>query len=172
MRRRQNFTIIEILTVIVIISILTAIVLGVTHYATTKAHRTRTETRLTALELALEDCLQDRGYYPSTLSGATGRPDGPIQLGNYAPYSAVSSNEKLSEVNSGWVLNDGNFTNTQTGGLYLEGYKGGQYLDSWGRPFIYQCDGTQHNAQKFDIWSAGPDGESGTEDDITNWKVN
>ena len=172
MTRRRNFTIIEILTVIVIISILTAIVLGVTQYATTKAHRTRTETRITALELALEDCLQDRGYYPSTGNAATGTTTGPVQLGNYDPYDDESGIPLLSTVNSGWILNTSKFKNTQTDGVYLEGYKGGEYLDSWGRPFIYQCDGNQHNAQKFDIWSAGADGESGTEDDITNWKTN
>ena len=53
----------------------------------------------------------------------------------------------------------------------------GPYLDSdavpkdqWGRDFIYVCPG-KHNATSFDIMSAGPDGQAGTDDDITNWTL-
>jgi hypothetical protein len=95
-----------------------------------------------------------------------------VQLGDYADFSQP----KLSSVKSSWDLQSGQFTNRQTGGTYIEGYKGGEYLDSWGRPFLYRCENPapsgQHNKSKFDLWSAGPDGTSGTEDDITNWKAN
>jgi hypothetical protein len=91
-----------------------------------------------------------------------------VQLGNDGDFTEA----QLSTVSSSWDLNTGKFTDRQTGGTYLEGYKGGEYLDSWGRPFLYRCDGGQHNKQQFDLWSAGPDGESGTDDDITNWKNN
>jgi general secretion pathway protein G len=40
--------------------------------------------------------------------------------------------------------------------------------DTWGHPFLYQFPG-QHNANGFDISSAGPDGTAGTQDDIGNW---
>lgn len=53
----------------------------------------------------------------------------------------------------------------------------GPYLDSdtvpkdqWGRDFIYVCPG-KHNPTSFDIMSAGPDGQAGTDDDITNWTL-
>jgi len=41
--------------------------------------------------------------------------------------------------------------------------KEGALNDSWGTPFTYTKTG-----KKFKIVSAGPDGETGTEDDITN----
>lgn len=41
--------------------------------------------------------------------------------------------------------------------------KEGAINDSWGSPFTYTKTG-----KKFKIVSAGPDGETGTEDDITN----
>lgn len=41
--------------------------------------------------------------------------------------------------------------------------KEGAINDSWGTPFGYSKTG-----QKFKITSAGPDGEMGTEDDLTN----
>jgi hypothetical protein len=55
-----------------------------------------------------------------------------------------------------------------------------ELVDPWGRPFLYNAGAKQngpfnqngapkHNAGKFDLSSAGPDREHGTEDDITNW---
>jgi general secretion pathway protein G len=40
--------------------------------------------------------------------------------------------------------------------------------DPWQHDFTYVCPG-RHNTSSFDISSAGPDGQSGTEDDITSW---
>ena len=39
--------------------------------------------------------------------------------------------------------------------------------DPWGRPYTYRCPGT--NNPDYDLSSAGPDGQDGTADDITNW---
>ena len=49
----------------------------------------------------------------------------------------------------------------------------GPYLDNlpvdpWGNPYIYVFPG-RHNPNGFDIYSAGPDGKPGTDDDIGNW---
>lgn len=43
-------------------------------------------------------------------------------------------------------------------------------LDPWGEPYHYQYPGT-HNKDGYDIWSSGPDHQSGTDDDIGNWDV-
>jgi general secretion pathway protein G len=48
-----------------------------------------------------------------------------------------------------------------------------QYLDKvppdpWQHPYIYECPG-RHNPNGFDLSSAGPDGQAGTDDDIGNW---
>jgi len=39
-------------------------------------------------------------------------------------------------------------------------------IDPWGNPYQYRTPGTGEN-KDFDLWSMGPDGKSGTEDDIT-----
>ncbi|MBI4412377.1 MAG: type II secretion system major pseudopilin GspG [Deltaproteobacteria bacterium] len=39
--------------------------------------------------------------------------------------------------------------------------------DGWGTEFGYASPGTHGN--KVEIWSGGPDGEEGTEDDINSW---
>ena len=41
--------------------------------------------------------------------------------------------------------------------------------DPWGNAYQYKYPGT-HKGEDFDLWSKGPDGNSGTADDITNWE--
>ncbi len=41
--------------------------------------------------------------------------------------------------------------------------------DAWGHDYIYECPG-KYNEKSYDLSSAGPDGEEGTDDDITNWE--
>ena len=50
-------------------------------------------------------------------------------------------------------------------GPYLEKLKD----DPWGNEYQYAAEGKK-NASGFDFWSNGPDGKSGTDDDIGNWE--
>ncbi len=43
-------------------------------------------------------------------------------------------------------------------------------LDAWGNPYNYRCPGHQGDTS-VDLWSNGPDGVEGTDDDIQNWNV-
>ena len=56
-----------------------------------------------------------------------------------------------------------------------------EVVDPWGKPLLYntgpaedgpfnQNGAPKHNPGKFDLSSAGPDGEHDTEDDITSWE--
>jgi general secretion pathway protein G len=40
--------------------------------------------------------------------------------------------------------------------------------DPWDNEYQYANPG-KHNTEEFDVWSNGPDGQSGTDDDIGNW---
>ena len=51
-------------------------------------------------------------------------------------------------------------------GPYLE--KGKVPIDPWGNPIQYQYPG-KNSQDRPDIWSMGPDKQSGSSDDITNW---
>lgn len=42
--------------------------------------------------------------------------------------------------------------------------------DPWGNPYVYVYPG-RHNANSYDLYSIGPDGRDGTEDDIGNWQT-
>ncbi len=46
-----------------------------------------------------------------------------------------------------------------------------QTTDPWGSPYQYVSPGTR-TRDGFDVWSLGPDGMDGTEDDIGNWTKN
>jgi general secretion pathway protein G len=41
--------------------------------------------------------------------------------------------------------------------------------DPWKRPYKYRYPGSRSPAG-FDIWSLGPDGQEGTDDDVSNWQ--
>ena len=41
-------------------------------------------------------------------------------------------------------------------------------VDPWGNKFFYEYPG-KHNTNSYDLFSAGPDGKPGTDDDIGNW---
>ncbi|HUB86663.1 MAG TPA: type II secretion system protein GspG [Verrucomicrobiae bacterium] len=40
-------------------------------------------------------------------------------------------------------------------------------VDPWGHEYFYACPG-KHNTNSYDLFSAGPDGKPGTDDDIGN----
>jgi general secretion pathway protein G len=42
--------------------------------------------------------------------------------------------------------------------------------DPWNHPYQYQNPG-KHNPDGYDVYSLGPDGQAGTDDDIGNWKA-
>ena len=78
-----------------------------------------------------------------------------------------------------YELDNGSFPSTSAGlnallkspgdsrnwnGPYLEK----KPLDPWGREYKYQSPGA-HRSHDYDLSSIGKDGQSGTEDDITNW---
>lgn len=55
-------------------------------------------------------------------------------------------------------------------GPYLRGGK--LPADPWGSPIQYNYPGTHMTDNSPDIWSMGPDKQSGTNDDIGNWSTN
>jgi general secretion pathway protein G len=44
-------------------------------------------------------------------------------------------------------------------------------LDPWQHPYVYECPG-KHRPNSYDLMSAGPDGQIGSDDDIVNWTQN
>ena len=52
-------------------------------------------------------------------------------------------------------------------GPYIDGTSA--LLDPWEQEYHFAAPG-KHNQETFDVWSIGPDGQDGSEDDVGNWE--
>ena len=93
-----------------------------------------------------------------------------------AAQSQISSFETALdafEVDNGYYPKSGNLNDLLDQPANAPNWKGpylkkGVPLDPWGNAYIYEYPG-KHNANGYDLLSAGPDGRAGTDDDINNW---
>ncbi len=133
--RRQAFTLIELLLVLVILGILAAIVVPKFAGRTEQARITAAQTQIASFSTALDAFEVDNGYYPKGKNGLVELVEQPRDTPNWhGPY--------LKDIPK----------------------------DPWGADYIYECPG-RHNPSSYDLMSAGPDGRSGSEDDIANWQT-
>lgn len=72
----------------------------------------------------------------------------------------VDSGKYPTELNA-LIVKPGDAKNWK--GPYID--RGEIPMDPWGKPYVYLFPGTR-NEKSFDLVSAGPDGQPGTEDDI------
>ncbi|HVX59141.1 MAG TPA: type II secretion system major pseudopilin GspG [Pirellulales bacterium] len=136
-RRREAFTLIEVLLVLVILVILGSLVGIQIRRAQKKGLVNAAKSQVSMFKTPLDMYQLDLGQYPSSSSGldALRRAPGDVQ-------------------------------DTKWAGPYLEK---DAPLDPWGRKYHYANPG-KHNTDGYDLWSSGPDGADGTDDDVGNWQ--
>lgn len=168
--RKRNFTLIEILTVIVIIAILASITIGGINYASSKAEHDKTVAAMMEFMEALENYKNDYGSYPLC-----------------PKISAEREAVKVDFSDPMWskFIND---TPNKRKRSYLEGADG-EYLDAFGNQFWYQFPAPSgKDTNKYILWSMGKDEKHGknrsngpadaehagekNSDDICSWKEN
>jgi type II secretion system protein G len=170
--RKHPFTLLELLSVIVIIAVLAGILLGGMNYASRRADEAKTLAIMEEFATALEAFRVDRGYYPVVSSASE------VEL----KKDPDAGPAKEPRANFPWhYFLSGNQSNKRP---YMEGIADGDEIkDAYGNAFYYKCPGTK-NPQKYDLWSKGPDGQHGDKkggdtdvpanagkgDDICNWK--
>ena len=116
---RKGLTLLEILTVVIILAVLASMVFGYMNFVETARIRD-TEGRVLILGQAVEKYRSVKGYLPAKLDDLAPKTlDQPI-----------------------WM-------------------NGGKFVDTWDRPVQYSVAGNE-----FRVWSDGPDGASGTPDDL------
>ena len=106
----------------------------------------------------------------------TGRTEQAKIAGAKTQIDSMKTALNMFEVDNGYYPKSGNLNAlveqpgdaTNWHGPYMEN---GIPLDPWGNAYIYEYPG-KHNANGFDLMSAGPDGRAGTDDDINNWDAN
>jgi general secretion pathway protein G len=137
-RRRRGFTILELLIVIGILIAIMGIVLVNVMSAGEKADKKLALVQIKGFEGAIEQFQAEMKRLPSEEEG----------LAVLWSKEALSSDDEKSK----W------------GGPYLKEPKP---KDAWGNAWIYR-NPSQTEGMTFDIVSIGPDGQEGTEDDISN----
>jgi general secretion pathway protein G len=140
--RREGFTLVEIMAVVVIMGLLAGLVGTAVVSNLSKARSETASAQIKQLESALTFYQMDNGRFPTTdqgLQALVEKPSGAPEPRNYRDggYLQVSSVPK----------------------------------DPWGLDYQYLSPG-QHNPRSFDIWTLGADGVPGGEGgdrDVGNW---
>lgn len=139
-RRRSGFTLMEMLLVMAILALLMALVGPRILGSQRKSDIGAAKTQIGMFKAALETYALDIKTFPSTEDGLSALVEEPSQK---------------SGGESRWD------------GPYIEAEA--IPADPWGHPYQYAYP-PAHGKRDFpDIWSLGPDGDDGTEDDIVNW---
>ncbi len=182
LRNRSGFTLVELLTVVVIIIALAALTVQVAGYANRRSAVSRAQAEIAALEAALESYKADNGAYP-VFSG-TSLWSGTNYNGNPSSYNPSSAT--LYAALSGDANRNRQIDSPSESGLktYFE-FKDSMLTPSTGNvqaiidPFGYSygyttlgaTSGTQGFNPTFDLWSTG--GRTGNADiDRANWVTN
>jgi len=164
-KRRPGFTLVEVLTVIVIIMILAGLVVGGMALAKEKQNRDKAKVQIHLLANALEQYKADFGKYPENDAA-------PGTLATEKLYEALyynGANEPdkfkiyLAELNplankQGWIEYKGSKTvNTvpQPGEVKI--------IDPWKKEYLYRTGAAAANPD-FDLWSMGKDGKTDADD--------
>ena len=140
-RGQRGFTLMEMLVVLGILAILLALAVPRILGTQKKANISATESQVKLLRSCLQRYVLDMKEFPSTDQGLK---------------ALVKKPADLSEAKAKrW---DGPYTES-----------GELPKDPWGNDFMYEYP-PKHGTTDFpDVWSMGPDGEDGTEDDIVSW---
>jgi general secretion pathway protein G len=141
-RRRAGFTLIEIMAVVLIMGLLAALVGTQVAGQIGKARGQTAKAQIKKIESAVEFFQMDNGFFPDSEQGLEALVVKPTVGREARNYPA---------------------------GGYLQG--GAVPRDPWDNPYQYEYPGTI-NANSYDIWSLGADGQPGGEGsdaDIGNW---
>ncbi len=143
--RRTGFTLIEVLIVLVIVLAIGGIVAVNLMPRRDQALKDTERVQLRMIEAALEQFYLDMGRYPTEEEG----------------IAVLWDKTKIE---------DETLQGKHMGNYFAQGKK--NLKDQWGneygyRPLDAEAEGTdESDGRKYELWSNGPDGEEGTDDDI------
>ena len=141
--RRQGFTLMEVLLVLVILVVLMGFAVPSLLGSKKKADIDSARTQIGLFRTSLEKYHLDMNGFPATEQGlnALVEKPGDLEEGQAANWSGpyITTNSKEAP------------------------------KDPWGHKYFYENPPTHGSGEYPDIWSSGPDGKDGSEDDIVNW---
>ena len=143
-RRRQGFTLVEVLVVMAILVLLAGLVAPKVLGSKKKADIGTAKTQIGALKGALERYALDMNEFPTTEQGINALVEQP------------DASEKGESSGGKW---DGPYLTTEQ-----------MPLDPWGNAYQYEYPATHGKGKEPEIWSYGPDEQDDTDDDLVSWK--
>lgn len=189
--QRWGFTLVELMAVVLVICLLSAITIGVAGYVQQRMTVSTTRSQIAALEAALEAYKADWGYYPPTSTMRVSN-TGLMELDNNALlYRALTGQGKQY-----LVFPSGQVHQSYYGGGYggLASAGATNLFDLYGQPFNYYCSsrtpsavgryfstngttivtnyvawGGQINTGSYDLLSYGRDHATFAHSGATNW---
>ncbi|MBA3708541.1 MAG: prepilin-type N-terminal cleavage/methylation domain-containing protein [Planctomycetes bacterium] len=186
MIRQRAFTILELLVVILVISALMGMLFPAVHWYRDQAIKKTTAAMMAAISAAIISYRRESIVVPA--------------LGN--PALVDDQTRRLWDFNIGsctsptfdYILDgdpelDPGFSASDRAAAKNIGYRGflatsgaslskavvapdGRLMDPWKRPIHIRYATGAYGAANFGVWSNGPDGVEGTEDDIRSWIQN
>ncbi len=158
---KKRFTLVEVLAVVFLIGLLTAIGFGMYSYAMNSAREKATRSLFARLEAAIESCNTKFGYIPASASGTTSA---------FSVITVKVDGGDITELGFGGrtfknsVTNDKDFLKEFQRVVDLEtlkkSIKSNELEDSWGNK-IYYCYPGKFNKAGYDLYSLGPDERMG-----------
>lgn len=189
-RRRPAFTLIELLVVITIIALLVGIALPAVQGVMNNARKVQTVNAITGLATAVSNYYSDYNRLPV---GPGAKQDSEVDLTPGTPLLKVLLGENVDRLNPGArpYLESPQIGKGGTGGLIASG-DSFSFVDNWGQPYRVLLDSNYDGSianpdlknadtaiakdaipklpRKVAVYSAGPDKQFGTKDDITSWR--
>jgi general secretion pathway protein G len=166
---RRGFTLTELLIVMAILVLLVSMVGPRILGSKQKADINSVKTQISMIQSALERYAIDMNKFPSTEQGLTAlisRPANDSETSSASETSTEAPAEESTETTESGDQSSGG-TASNWDGPYLK--TDTLPKDPWGNGYSYEYPPTHNKMNVPDIWSFGPDGQEGTDDDIVSW---
>lgn len=161
--KRVGFTLVEVLVIMAVITVLSAIVLGALPGIWSSMARSRTVTEIQAMETALENFKTDGGQYPP--GNATGYNPTDYIPSSVSLYTNLCGRNSITSAVTGKSYMTIKRSQLGTSGLY-------SYIqDPFGRAYGY-CTNGPMNPTSFDLWSTAgktDNAQASTNQWVANW---
>ena len=177
----RGFTLVELLTVVTIIVVLSGMVIGVSSFVSRKSAIDKAKVQMGLFNMSIESYKTDAGFLPVTTEEDTEAESGliiyrmlycdgvgPDGIAGTADDGALDG--RPDEGLTPYLADLDPNTNPRSL-IEKRGTLPVAVVDPWGNSWRFRNqrgDPDQQNPD-FDLWSLGPDGKNGTADDIKNW---
>ena len=151
---RRGFTLTEMLIVLAILVLLASLVGPRLLGSKKKADINATKAQIGMFQAALETYAVDMNRFPKTEEGLT------------ALVSETDGGGASNELDTGDATTDDE-SGSSWSGPYLK--TTALPKDPWGKSYKYEYPPTRSKGDIPEIWSLGPDGDEGTDDDVVSW---